>query len=118
MTAATFNSNRMLMGRAAMLAACLLAGTSGVALAASPQDDVPSMVVAYGDLDLSTAEGTRTLYKRISTAARQVCPFEDSRDLARLALSHACREQAIARAVHDVNSPRLAALHADRVKRG
>ncbi|MGH8210465.1 MAG: UrcA family protein [Steroidobacteraceae bacterium] len=118
MTVVTFNSTLTLLGRAAVLAGLLLTGSLGVAQAAAPADDVPSVVVAYGDLDLSTAAGARTLYRRIAIAATQVCPFDGSRDLARLAYNHACRRDAIARAVRDINSPQLAALVAKRAPRG
>jgi UrcA family protein len=100
------------------LVGCLLAGSLGVAQAATAADEAPSVVVSYGDLDLSTADGARTLYKRISMAARDICPSADNIDLARLAKSKACREAAIERAVNAVNSTQLAALQAEHVKRG
>jgi UrcA family protein len=123
MTAATFKtvSNRVNSRRLTVLAGCLLAGTLSVAQAASPEATavgaVPTMVVSYGDLNLSTTEGNATLLQRITTAARRVCPLEDSRNLARAAYSNSCRAEAVARAVHDINSPQLAAL-AVRSNRG
>jgi UrcA family protein len=112
MTAATVTASRTNKGRIAVLAACVLAGSLGVAQAAAPLDDVPTVVVRYGDLDLSTQEGVQTLYKRISSAARQVCPSADPRSLRRFDDGRACRAAAIARAVSDVHSSQLAALHA------
>jgi UrcA family protein len=122
MTAATFKtvSNRVNSRRLTVLAGCLLAGTLSVAQAASPEATdagVPTLVVSYGDLNLSTTEGNATLLQRITTAARRVCPLEDSRNLARAAYSNSCRAEAVARAVHDINSPQLAAL-AVRSNRG
>ena len=118
MTTATDNSNRF-TGRLTLLAAaCLLTGSLGVARAASPTDDVPTAVVSYGDLDLSTTTDVQTLYKRISVAARQVCGFEDSREPARIARANSCRRAAVERAVSEIHSPQLAALHAERAKRG
>jgi UrcA family protein len=118
MTAATDNSNRF-TGRLTLLAAaCLLTGSLGVAQAASPTNDVPTVVVSYTDLDLSTTEGVQTLYKRISIAAREVCPFEDTRDLARMAIAYKCRQASVSRAVRDIHSPQLAALHAEHVNHG
>jgi UrcA family protein len=117
MTVPTFASDRNRIGRIAVLTASLLAGAFGVAHAATPLDEVPTVVVKYGDLDLSTRDGARALYKRISYAAAEVCP-EDSRDLARHAQAQACREAAIARAVRDINRPQLAALHDAHTKRG
>jgi UrcA family protein len=118
MTAATVTANRTNIGRIAVLAACMLAGSLGVAAAAAPADDVPTVVVRYGDLDLSTPEGAQTLYKRISSAARQVCPAGDPRTLVRFDYGRRCRAAAIARAVSSVHSSQLAALHAERVRRG
>jgi UrcA family protein len=118
MTAATATATRTNKGRIAALAACVLAGSLGVAQAATPSDDVPTVVVRYGDLDLSTQEGAQTLYKRISSAARQVCPAGDPRVLARFDYSRNCRAAAIARAVSNVHSSRLAALHAERANHG
>jgi UrcA family protein len=118
MTFATIESNRNNTGRIAMLVGCLLAGSFGVAQAAAPTDEVPTAVVSYGDLDLSTSDGARTLYKRISVAAQQICPFQDAVEPSRMAKNHACREAAIERAVNAVNSAQLAAVRTERVKRG
>jgi UrcA family protein len=103
------------------LAASLLVGTLGIAHAGTPtpvEDNVPSVAVSYGDLNIASAEGARTLYARIAAAARQVCPRLDVRDVEMTASVHSCREAAIARAVRDINDPRLAALQAEHAKRG
>lgn len=118
MTAATVNSNRSTMGRVAVLAACLLAGSLGVAQAAAPVTHFPQIAVHYSDLDLSTSEGTRELYKRIANAAREVCPYPNARALAEVAVNRSCREAAITQAVREVNTPALVALRAEHVKRG
>jgi UrcA family protein len=124
MTAATVNSLRStigrrlgLPGRVAVLAVSLLAGSLGVAQAA-PAQQTPQVVVSYGDLDLSSSDGVRELYKRIASAAREVCPYAGAREVGQVALNHACRNAAISRAVRDVNSPQLVALRAELVKRG
>ena len=118
MNFATVNSYLPRIGRAAMCVGFLLAGSLGVAQAATPNDEAPSLVVRYGDLDLSTAAGARTLYRRLSTAAHQVCPFEDSKAPAQMAYNNTCRAEAVARALHDINSPQLATLEAGHAKRG
>jgi UrcA family protein len=117
MTSATFESNRNRTGRIAMLVGCLLAGSLGVAQAA-PDSEPPSVVVSYSDLDLSTTEGARTLYARISRAAQEICPFQDAVGPSRVAKNRACREAAIERAVSAVNSTQLAAVRTEHVKRG
>ncbi len=118
MTAVTVNSNRSSLGRVAVLAACLLAGSLGVAGAATPANEAPSVVVSYSDLDLTTTEGVHALYSRIAFAARQVCPFDGDTQLSRVALAHACRQAAIDRAVAQVHSGQLAALNNGHAKRG
>lgn len=94
------------------LAACLI-GASGAALAGTAPDVAPAVTVSYGDLNLATDHGNSALYTRIRAAARQVCFADrvDIRDLGRLAEVRSCESQAIARAVRDVHSPQLAAIH-------
>jgi UrcA family protein len=118
MNFATVKSNGVRVGRVAVLVGCLLAGSVGAAQAATSTDEVPSVVVRYGDLDLSTTEGARTLYQRISVAARQVCPVEFTKVLSLVGKNRACREAAIERAVNAVNNPRLATVRSEHVNRG
>ncbi len=118
MTTKTSNRTRFPLGRAAVLAACVLSGSVGVAQATIPTDDVPRIVVSYGDLDLGTDEGVRTLYRRISVAAARVCPFQESMDPERLSYFKSCRNAAVSRAVSELKVGQLAALHAEHVKRG
>ena len=86
------------------------AGTSGV--------DSPSVSVRYDDLNLATTAGVNTLYRRISFAARDVCPDIYSRDTNIVLAAHRCQAAAIARAVSQVNNPALAMLHAARASHG
>ena len=118
MNFATVKSNRVVVGRIAVLVGCLLAGTVGAAQAATSADAVPTIVVRYGDLDLSTTDGARVLYQRISVAARQVCPYEVTKVLSQIGKNRACREAAIERAVSAVNNPQLVAMRSEHVKRG
>jgi UrcA family protein len=99
-----------------ILVSCALAGVLAgplnvLAASAANIDDRPSRVVAYGDLDLSRDSGVATLYARINSAARRVCePMDDLLEkLSRDRLD--CREDAIARAVSEVNSPALTSYH-------
>jgi UrcA family protein len=118
MTAQTSNRKRTLLGRTAVWAACVLSGSLGVATAAVPGEEVPTVVVAYGDLDLGTENGVHTLYSRIARAASRVCPYGDAMDPERVVLFKSCREAAITRAVSEIKSPQLAALRAEHAKRG
>jgi UrcA family protein len=100
---------------AAALAASAFALVLGEASAAPVQapDAAPRVVVRYDDLNLATHEGTLALYHRIIAAARSVCPREDaSRELTIVALARKCQASAIDRAVHEVHSSQLAAIHA------
>jgi UrcA family protein len=99
------------------LTVCLVAGAAGVAHAAAP---ARSVTVAYGDLNLASAQGTDALYARIVSAAREVCGAGevDIRDLRGLAAERTCESNAIAQAVHAVHNPALAALYGTRQPQG
>ena len=118
MTSATFNSRGRLRAAVACaaLAACSAIGAVGSAHAASA--DSRTLKVRYSDLNLSTEQGSLALYGRIVAAAHQVCVLDDIRDLRAVAAVKACREQAIAQAVRDVNSPMLASVYAARLRQG
>ena len=104
--------------RAWLLVGCALGLGSSMAHAATAADDVPSATVRYSATDLSSDEGARNLYLRIARAAQAVCPNADPRDLGALALSKSCQSEAIARAVRDSRSPRLAAVSGMRTNNG
>jgi hypothetical protein len=55
MNFATVKSNRVVIGRIAVLVGCLFAGSVGAAQAATSEDAVPTVVVRYGDLERSRA---------------------------------------------------------------
>jgi UrcA family protein len=99
-----------------ILCGVLSAAAAGAVSAATPEDDVPRIVVRYSADSLATDSGARKLYERLVHAAAQVCPaaFSDSRFVSP-AVQH-CREQSIARAVHQIGNPRLAAVYATSAK--
>ncbi|MGA2188297.1 MAG: UrcA family protein [Steroidobacteraceae bacterium] len=94
------------------------AAAAGAVSAATPGDDAPRIVVRYSADSLATDSGARQLYSRLVHAAEQVCPaeFTGSRLLSPAVLR--CREQSIARAVHQIDNPRLAEVYATSAKRG
>jgi UrcA family protein len=101
------------------LTACIAIGAgAAVAHAAGPSAGAPAVKVGYRDLNLATDAGNSALYARLEKAAAKVCVVDDIRDLAAVAARSACEQQAIARAVREINSPRLAALHTARAPRG
>ena len=117
-TLATLANNKgTRFARVAVLVGSLLAGSFAVAPVVSAQE-APNIVVKYSDLDLSTSEGARTLYKRITAAARMVCPYQDSRELALQAVGRSCREASIERAVRSIHNGELAAIRDEHAKRG
>jgi UrcA family protein len=93
------------------------AAASGAVSAASAADDVPRQVVKYSPAALSTDAGVRSLYHRIVSAAAEVCPLPSGSRLVTTAVAE-CRAQSVARAVHQIDNPRLAALYAASSKSG
>lgn len=122
MTALTTHSADFRRSTAALaaLTACLLLGAAGAAHAVQPADAAPTVRVAYGDLNLASEQGNSTLYARIVSAARAVCGIGDVdiRDLRGLATARACESHAIAQAVSDVHSAKLAAIYSARLRHG
>jgi UrcA family protein len=100
---------------AGAFAALTVATTS---FAAAPSVDPPAVSVRFDDLNLSTTAGVNSLYRRISVAARQVCPDVFARDLVVVAAGQRCQASAISQAVHKLNNPQLALVHAAHVSHG
>lgn len=99
--------------RSATIAA--LAAVCGTALAdvaaTAPPGEALTHTVSYADLDLGGQVGAATLLQRLRAAAGTVCrPFE-GRALSDIVRHRSCVEQAIARAVTEVDAPMLTALH-------
>lgn len=89
-----------------------------LANAAPPQDDVPSMVVRFGDLDLTRSDGIAALYGRLKNAAETVCAPQDAADLPSKRLFETCWTDALSRAVLKVNRASLTAYYCARYKSG
>jgi UrcA family protein len=70
-----------------------------------------SIVVKYGDLNLGTSNGVKTLHTRLRKAAYQVCRPFDGRTLSGNAEYGACISDAVNRAVADVGNANLTRLH-------
>ena len=90
---------------------------AGAASAADPAGDPPSVVVRFRSDELTTDSGAHAVYRRLVAAAYKVCPQNDYS----IWLSErvrACRAQAIARAVAQINSQRLAAQQVTELTRG
>jgi UrcA family protein len=74
-------------------------------------------IVAFGDLNLDSQQGTKALYARLRNGAVDVCSAFEGRDLFFKRLWQTCFDQAIAAAVVQVNRSRLTTLHSQTVKR-
>jgi UrcA family protein len=101
-----------------MLGSVVAATGVGAANAATANSDVPSIVVKYSELSLATDAGVKELYRRIESAAKQVCPQPTIRDLIFAQRVVECRDQAVARAIRQIDNSRLAALYASHSKNG
>jgi UrcA family protein len=65
-----------------------------------------TVIVEYGDLNLSSIEGVNVLKARIRGAAERVCDRADSRSLEAAAQVHRCVSQATSQALDKVGVPR------------
>ena len=72
--------------------------------------DVQAKTVKFSDLNISNPAGAKVLYRRISTAARDVCVRTSGTDPILRVGTRACMDKAIDQAVKDVNSPALTSL--------
>lgn len=89
-----------------------IVGAAGMAAAsaAMQQANVPSRTVKYDSASLLTDAGAHAVYRKIVTAAEQVCPANPG-SLILSGSVRQCRAQAIARAVMKSNDSRLAEIH-------
>lgn len=74
---------------------------------APAQTGLPTLIVNFADLNMHRIEGVQVAYRRIHIAAERVCGEVPARDLARYHLYQDCRNQAIGRAVDEIDNPLL-----------
>jgi len=79
-------------------------------LAGEPSDP-PSITVKFADLNLQTPAGVEALYKRIHSAATQVCDWGGSRNLSILAHERKCAAAAETQAIGKVDNAALSAFY-------
>ena len=82
-----------------------------VADAAQADEALPHKAVSFKDLNLSSTEGAAVLYGRIRSAANEVCGDQDRFNLSRAHTIQICINEAVSRAVAQVNSPMLTSLY-------
>lgn len=84
--------------------------------AAEPTDP-PSIRVKYGDLNLQSSAGVETLYKRIHSAAKDVCAFAGDRELSVLTFDRNCAANTESLAIKQVNNAALSAYYQAKIGR-
>jgi UrcA family protein len=87
---------------------------SGIAAAGSP--DANSVVVRYGDLNLHSQAGVKSLHKRIRNAAESVCSELSTGILSLRGTYDQCVEQAVTNGVAEVANPNLSNFHRSKGK--
>jgi UrcA family protein len=100
----------------AVLAAAALSSLAAPSSVEAGPRDRPRTTVAervrYGDLDLDTVAGARTMYRRIKTAVSRACALSNTPVLQTApAEVRRCRSQAITRAVGKLDAPLVTAEH-------
>jgi UrcA family protein len=110
---AVMSSSRALaVTKQATCIALAAASLSLISLSASAQMAVPQQTVEFADLDLSKAEDTQRLYRRLRTAAAEVCSqFKDRSGPAMRARRLSCESTALENAVATIAHPTLTSLH-------
>jgi UrcA family protein len=101
-----------------LIAGCLLGALSIAEANAAALGQAPSVVVKYDEQSLSTESGALALYRQLEFAARKVCPDTSGVNLHAIALSRRCQQEALDRAVRQINNPRLAAVYASSRRNG
>ena len=87
---------------------------NAIAVGTAQAEEKLAVIVSYHDLNLASEEGSRVLYERLVSAARQVCPEKSDTALA-LRLNRdaeQCVADAVERAVRQVRNPRFVELAA------
>ena len=97
----------------AVLVAGFAAGLGGIhARAADLDQAAPARTVHFGDLDISSRDGAKTLYYRVRAAAKSVChEMYPSPDLQTGRLRAQCSTELTAKAIHEIDAPALTALY-------
>ena len=92
----------------------VLAFTFATASRADDDTTPPQVTVKFGDLDVSTPQGAAALYRRINSAAVDVCSRMYVIEQAYKWHKNACLEKVIGDAVIKVNRPALSAVFASK----
>ena len=100
------------IGKVGVLAFALSAG----AAFAEPKGPAAEVAVSYAELDLSKSAGVEVLYDRLQRAAAKVCGVNERSSslyyIASAAEKKACYQDALSRAVAQIDAPLLKEQHA------
>jgi UrcA family protein len=99
---------------------CAAAGSFFASAAWSADDTdaaLGTVTIRYSREELQSREGIRRLYDRLGLAAREVCQFYDSTELARRHVFRLCVSRSLDRAVTQIHDPALSAYHLRQVTR-
>ena len=91
------------------VAAALALG--GLAHGSTRSQQVPSVVVKYGDLNLNSVDGIAKLHARLRGASQEVCSALDNRVLGLREEYDRCVSDALIRGVADVRNEKLTTFH-------
>ena len=91
--------------------------SAGVSFADLSEGETKSVAVSYAELDLSKAAGAEVLYDRLQRAAARVCGVYDRSSSVFYTLNsaknkRACYEDALSRAVAQIDAPLVKEQHA------
>jgi UrcA family protein len=104
-------SARPLSIQAVVIGAAALGAFLGLAIPAHADVPPKQQSVDYQDLDLTREQDVQRLYSRLRGAARGVCSSVDGRTRFERAQYRECYDQALTRAVNEVNVTQLSKLH-------
>ena len=88
-----------------------LSGVSAIGTANIPELMIESVRVSYADLNLSKSEDAQTLYTRLRRTAENVCGDLRRKSLQEMVVERECEERALDRAINEVGSRQLTAIH-------
>jgi UrcA family protein len=91
------------------VAAALALG--GFAQGSTRSQQIPSVVVNFGDLNLDSVEGIVKLHARLRGASQEVCSALDNRVLGLREDYDRCVSDALRRGVADVHNEKLTTFH-------
>lgn len=101
------------MNKMQRLAGALVCGIMAAVATVSQaaQDEVVSVEVRYGELDLAKTAGAEVFYRRLKHATRTVCGSLNPRSASSVRVWNDCYQETLETAVAAANRPILTALH-------